>query len=258
MGNGMQKHTRDSNSNIAKGLSRRLTDKIPNHQKVFDKKSKWLVACLILNFQYSDAFAIDFRHGSDGRVREISSRLSDASLSLCQSVDLDGEISPCADDVTVVRKSRYNAWSNNGRIFLTSALVKNSNDDELAFAVAHEMMHCILNHSGSSVKNELEADYWAAKVMSRAGYDAFAARSVLSRFQVNRVLGFPFSMFTHPSNSRRMKAISGALVEEWVMNGEANYLRSENMAIGLIDSFHLKFEQVPIAFDGSLVASATP
>jgi hypothetical protein len=252
----MQKRASDGKSKVDLRLQHPFGGKILRHQSGVGAKTKILIFCTMLTMHSSSAFAFVHANPPEDRVREISNRISEASLSICESVDSDGSVSPCANEISVVRRSNYNAWSKHGRIFLTSTLVKQSTDDELAFAVAHEMMHCILDHSGSSVKNELEADYWAARLMARSGYDAFAAKSVLARFKINRILSFPFSMFTHPATSRRMKAISGALIEEWVMNTDTTLFRSENVAVGLMESLPQPLIDTPQAFDGTLIASA--
>lgn len=153
----------------------------------------------------------------DARVDAVAARLGTASLSVCENVEPDGAVTPCGGDISIVDSARYNAWAKAGRISLTSRLVNRSSDDELAFVIAHEMAHVILDHSGSSRKNELAADYWAAKLMFRSGFDANAASHVLARLQFRRVLGFPFSLLSHPSQSRRMESVRRALEEEAVL-----------------------------------------
>ena len=151
---------------------------------------------------------------SDARVDAVAAKLDTASLSVCENVEPDDTVTSCGGEITIVDSPRYNAWAKAGRISLTSRLVNLSSDDELAFVIAHEMAHVMLDHSGSSRNNELVADYWAAKLMFRSGFDANAAERVLARLQTRRVLGFPFSLISHPGPSRRMQTVRRALEEE--------------------------------------------
>jgi predicted Zn-dependent protease len=150
----------------------------------------------------------------DSRVQAIFQRLERASLTVCENIDDNGKSTSCGDDVSIIKSVNYDAWSRDGRITLTSKLVENSSDDELAYVVAHELSHVILGHAGSSISNELEADYWGARIMIRSGFDAHASKGVLDRMQARRILGLPFSMLTHPANSRRLLTIERAINEE--------------------------------------------
>ena len=154
----------------------------------------------------------------EGRGSSIATRLDAASLFMCEISAPSGEVATCGGEISIVESGSYNAWSKGGRVYLTRRLVDVSSDDELAYVMAHEMVHVILEHSQSSIRNELEADYWAAKIMNRAHFDANAAKTVLSRGQFRRILGFPFSLLSHPSNSRRLRTIRRALDEDMAFN----------------------------------------
>ncbi len=69
------------------------------------------------------------------------------------------------------------AWARSNKVTVNDAMLRFvANDDELAFAISHEISHIILGHSGSfgrrSVSLEREADHVGLYLMARAGYDA--------------------------------------------------------------------------------------
>lgn len=142
-------------------------------------------------------------------IAAILAKLAAASLALCSVYD-GAEETSCFGPVEVTQSGGYNAYARNGTVYLTRGLVEQSSEAELAFVIAHEQAHVALNHPGSSPAREIEADKWAAQVMRSAGYDPQAARGVLARMEGRRVLGFPFSLLTHPSAGRRMAAIQSA------------------------------------------------
>lgn len=169
-----------------------------------------ILALLIFCFVSNSAFA----QSAEVRVDSIVEKLSVGSMSFCSNIDFNNQIVSCVVKPTIVESYQYNAWAKNGNVFITNRLVDVSSDDELAFVLAHEFSHIILGHPRSSIRNELEADHWAAKIMYRSGFRAIAAESVLTRLQARRILGFPFSLISHPSNSRRLRVIRLALQEE--------------------------------------------
>ena len=70
-----------------------------------------------------------------------------------------------------------------------------ANDDELAFAMAHELSHNILGHRAlieahrvSVDRTEMEADYYGVHIMAMAGYDPFAAARLVQRAAKTRSL----------------------------------------------------------------------
>lgn len=169
----------------------------------------------------------------DDRANSVVARLEAASLFMCEISSPSGDVTACGGEVSIIESGSYNAWSRGGRIFLTRRLVDHSTDDELAYVIAHEMAHVILEHPKSSNKNELEADYWSARLMNRANFDVNAAKKVLSRGQFRRILGFPFSLFSHPSNSRRLRTIGIALEEDKAFNTIFTGERDEDGTTGL-------------------------
>lgn len=161
----------------------------------------------------------------DQRVDQLSRKLYDASTSICEIVEPDSTVTSCGGEISIVKGSSYNAWAQNGQISLTRRLVDLSSDDELAFVIAHELAHVILGHPGSSIHNELEADYWAAKIVMRSGFVASSAKTALARLQTRRILGFPFSLLSHPANSRRMRTINQSIQEETLRNYEQSAIQ---------------------------------
>jgi predicted Zn-dependent protease len=79
-------------------------------------------------------------------------------------------------------------------------------DAELAFAVAHEIAHCLAGHAleSASAICEIEADRLAVLVMTKAGYDPRGAITLLQ--------GLPPALPSapHPSNELRI-----AWMKEW-------------------------------------------
>jgi Zn-dependent protease with chaperone function len=154
----------------------------------------------------------------NARVDAIIERINLASLSSCEEYGPDGKVSPCGGEVSIVKSKRYNAWAKRGKISLTSKMVETSSDDELAYVIAHELAHTVLDHRGGRKQDELAADYWGASMMTRAGFDASAAGTVLARFQSKRRLGFSFALVnTHPSMGRRMREIARAQFDETML-----------------------------------------
>jgi Zn-dependent protease with chaperone function len=137
----------------------------------------------------------------------IAGKLALASLAMCEAYQPDGAITDCFGAIHITDSRAYNAYARNGAVYLTRGLVEQSSADELAFVIAHEQAHVILGHTGSTPARELEADRMAARMMRSAGFDPTAAAAPLARMETRRVLGFPFSLFTHPSAARRLRAI---------------------------------------------------
>lgn len=99
----------------------------------------------------------------------------------------------CASDVELIPSRKLNAKAD-GRVVqvTTGVLAETRSDDELAFIIAHEMAHNILNHrerldrigrrTANIRETEIEADRLAVRLMHAAGYDPAAAASFWERF----------------------------------------------------------------------------
>lgn len=154
----------------------------------------------------------------ENRFDSVAGNIFSASTEFCENFESSGEVTSCVRDILIVETSSYNAWARSGRIFITRRLVEVSSEDELAYVIAHELAHVVLGHSGSSIRNEIAADYLAARIMRRSGFDVSAAKTVLARLQTRRILGFPFSLLTHPPSSRRLRAIDQAVNDEAMLD----------------------------------------
>jgi len=151
------------------------------------------------------------------RVQDLSMALRKATLSTC-SYDVRGEPQSCVGWIKVSGSPIFNAYSKRGNITLNRGLVDALNDDELAFVIGHEMAHAILGHNTpghlGGVAAELEADRYGVRFAMRAGYDPEAAVSVIKKGTLTWLLGFPFSLLSHPITGTRIKAIREAAREE--------------------------------------------
>ena len=111
---------------------------------------------------------------------------------------------------------------NNGKVVLGANLYyfNQFNTDEIAFVVAHEVAHSVLQHKpnqslkrSESRKTELEADQLALELMAKAGYTPEAGISYLGKMQSHyqqRGLKAGGFMSTHPSFEQRIQAIQVA------------------------------------------------
>jgi beta-barrel assembly-enhancing protease len=126
----------------------------------------------------------------------------------------------CASRVELVPDKKRNAAAD-GRIvqITTGVLGETSNDDELAFIIAHEMAHNILKHrdrldrNGRSAKaireTEMEADRLGLQLMTAAGYDPLAAARFWERFGRKTGAGI-FSDGTHMRTKARVAFLRSA------------------------------------------------
>ncbi len=134
-----------------------------------------------------------------------------------RKVNLTGRTA-CAAPVAVVPGDRPEAWSDAHYAAVTQGLARLARDDELAFAVAHEMAHVLLQHAGEphgplttigiggrrSRERERAADRLGTILMVRAGYDANGAEAFLQRMAASHPLGISM---THPSVRARIESI---------------------------------------------------
>jgi hypothetical protein len=102
----------------------------------------------------------------------------------------------CAAAVALVPGSKPDAWSDQNYAAVTQGLARVAGDDELAFALAHEMAHIVLGHAAQrhgplvgigiggerSRNREQAADRLGIVMTLAAGYDESGAESLLERF----------------------------------------------------------------------------
>jgi len=124
----------------------------------------------------------------------------------------------CAAPVVMVPGRKPDAWSDQHYAAVTQGLAQVAGDDELAFALAHEMAHVVLGHAAEphgalvgigiggkrSLDRERAADHLGILMALTAGYDEAGAEALLARFaRVNA----PGLSLTHPSVQARVAAI---------------------------------------------------
>lgn len=120
----------------------------------------------------------------------------------------------CISDVEIVPGRKLNAHADGEIAQLSSAVVNEAaDDDELAFVIAHELAHNILEHpqqlskgkrgAGRILQTEVEADRMALSLMKRAGFDPTAAARFWARFGAKTGHGI-FSDGTHMRTKQRV------------------------------------------------------
>ncbi len=116
-----------------------------------------------------------------------------------------------------------------------------SNDDELAFVIAHEIAHAVETYTSpfkfaamryNSKKYEMKADLMAIDYMVKAGYNPIAAITVANKIFDEAVFDWGF-LYTHPKGSKRLAKIYKHIYVKY-----PNYLNSDMTS----DSFFKTFE----------------
>jgi hypothetical protein len=129
----------------------------------------------------------------------------------------------CGGQLTLENSPTVNAWADGKHIMMTTGMTHFArSNDELAFVIAHEMAHNILGHAhgsnasaarfgilGSRSRNlELDADSYAVRLMSSAGYQPAAGIRFLEHSR--RRFWWAFSL-GHPGFGRRIKSVAAAI-----------------------------------------------
>jgi beta-barrel assembly-enhancing protease len=120
----------------------------------------------------------------------------------------------CATRFELNPSSRLNASADGVAVRITTAVQNETRDDaELAFVLAHEMAHNVLDHpaklkaagrtTGRIRATEIEADRLAVQMMHMAGYDPAAAARFWERFGKKTGYGI-FSDGTHLRTKARV------------------------------------------------------
>jgi hypothetical protein len=123
-----------------------------------------------------------------------------------RQVSLRG-VSSCAANFVLVPQERPEAWSDERAVAVSSGLAQLADDDELSFAMAHELAHILLGHAGpakgqgGSKARELAADELALKLVRNAGYDAGGGERLLERLASRKAGEISFS---HPGFAKRI------------------------------------------------------
>lgn len=123
----------------------------------------------------------------------------------------------CAAKIAVLPGASPAAWSDDRYAVVNQALADAAGDDELAFALAHEMAHVVLGHAaakrpalagvgiaGSKTRaREREADHLGAQILIDAGFAVEGAEAFLERLAHAQGRW----SLTHPSVASRVTAI---------------------------------------------------
>ena len=125
----------------------------------------------------------------------------------------------CRFDIELTEAQKVGAYAMGGGVTITKGMLWFARGDELAFVVAHELVHVIREHRrmigkfGVNQKDvEAEADYMGLYIMARAGYEIGTA----PRFWRRIAAYFPRfggSGRTHPSTSYRFVAMNKTVAE---------------------------------------------
>jgi Zn-dependent protease with chaperone function len=143
---------------------------------------------------------ISYRIRTNDPIRLVESRISDVAGAYCNFNY------PCGGRVYVVKSKSINAWAKGGNVFVSERLVQDSNLDELAFVIAHEIGHNLLRHDNCGKVCELEADSFAGSIMSAAAFYQNAPSQFLKRHRTLSTF-----QFSHPSIKRRIAAVESGM-----------------------------------------------
>ena len=125
----------------------------------------------------------------------------------------------CGGRFVMVPDEELNAWTDGYYIAVTSRMMRFAADDaELAFVMAHEMAHNMLDHAQprrSANPNaahgkaaEFAADSLAVELLARSGHDLAAPERFLRRSAKLQLFNLHLS---HPGNSRRIQVVSASI-----------------------------------------------
>ncbi len=125
----------------------------------------------------------------------------------------------CRFDIELTESHRVGAYAMGGGVTITKGMLWFARGDELAFVVAHELVHVIREHRRMIAKFgvrqkdvEAEADYMGLYIMARSGYEIGTA----SRFWRRIAAYFPRfggAGRTHPTTSYRFVAMKKTVAE---------------------------------------------
>jgi predicted Zn-dependent protease len=122
-------------------------------------------------------------------------------------------LTACPGIVRVIERPDTHASTLGGVVRISTGMVKSASDDELAFAIGHELGHILRGHAYAFLRDpfelELEADQIGLAMAAAAGYRAQAAIGLLYRMLGER--GTAAVNTTHPSEDVRTRAIMAGL-----------------------------------------------
>ncbi len=123
----------------------------------------------------------------------------------------------CVSHFWVDTRDRIDAGADGGGVRLTSGMMEYVPDDELAYVVAHELAHNVLDHrtflnglkrgkTKATYQTEVEADRLSVWLMANAGYDVQAALRFAERYG-RKYGGGIFAIGTHPRWQKRVASM---------------------------------------------------
>jgi hypothetical protein len=164
----------------------------------------------------------------EGELRKGAVKLDLRRAGATLSTQLEADIG-CGGRPYLSPSRQLNAWSDGDYVVVTTKIMNYvRNDDELAFVVAHEMAHNILEndartlgapsyfqtlvekHASGSRAAELAADAYAVQLLTNAGYDPMRAIPFLKRARSR--LWWAFSL-SHPGFGSRIRTVMAAAAQ---------------------------------------------
>jgi Zn-dependent protease with chaperone function len=139
-----------------------------------------------------------------------------------RTLSLEGQAG-CGGRLSLTNSSVQNAWSDGTHVVVTTGLSRMAgSDDEIAFVIAHEMAHNILDHSRRAQKpmgifgfglsrarrSETDADRFAVRLMSGGGYRPAGGVAFLQK--ASRRMWWSVSL-DHPGFGRRIRTVQAAI-----------------------------------------------
>jgi PDZ domain/Peptidase family M48 len=166
------------------------------------------------------------RPGADAKSRYLAAADWQSGKSLSLVIDRDGlkkttldPVEACDFKIKLTQSQRVAAQARGNGVSVSKGMLWFAGEQELAFVIAHEMVHVVRNHLsmigryGVQQKDvEAEADYIGLYIMARSGYDIAYAPRFWRRMAAN----FPrmqASARTHPATSYRFVAMRKAVAE---------------------------------------------
>ena len=145
-------------------------------------------------------------------------------------------VKACSFPVKLIIDNDITAITDGNKISMTTSAMRFfKSDDEIAFAISHEMSHNLLDLLGSNQNYEYASDYMAGYLMARAGYDVRHATYFFRRLAAEDPSSIPLDRRgPHPSTAIRI-----TLLENLYMEIEEKKLQNIQLLpnIGMRNSF---------------------
>ena len=165
------------------------------------------------------------------RLGDVASRINVALADVCEcqiASDMGSTtLELCGYPIKVENTAELHASTNGKRIRITSGMLRFfANDDELAFVLAHELSHILLDHAGAFDGNspkeaEIEADRLGIQIVSKTDFDTQIAAKFPERL-AQFYPGINSRNSTYKLPSKRTAMISSALREDSGPKAHAN------------------------------------